>query len=117
MLADLDLPLTIVFYVADNLPPAGQATPRRSLSDSEVVTLLVAQSIMGITSDRRIVKIARKQRVHLFPWASGTSWCCWTPRQSSARSRETVKRAGAIRLDDPIANAASYGCCRSHSRL
>ena len=34
-----------------------------------------------------------------------------------ARSRETVKRAGAGTLDDPIANAAGYGYCRSHSRF
>jgi Transposase DDE domain len=34
-----------------------------------------------------------------------------------ARSRETVKRAGASTLDDPIANAACYGYCRSHSRF
>ncbi len=33
-----------------------------------------------------------------------------------ARSAETVKRAGASSLDDAIANAATYGYCRSHSR-
>jgi hypothetical protein len=36
MLADLDLLLTMVFYTADNLLPAGKANARRSLSDSEV---------------------------------------------------------------------------------
>lgn len=70
MLADLDLLLTMVFYVADNLLPAGRPNARRRLSDSD----------------------------------------------ECARSRETVKRAGASRLDDPIANAAGYGYCRSHSR-
>jgi hypothetical protein len=34
----------------------------------------------------------------------------------TARSRETVKRAGASALDDAIANAAAYGYCPSHSR-
>jgi len=34
----------------------------------------------------------------------------------TARSRETVKRAGDSSLDDAIANAAAYGYCRSHSR-
>jgi DDE family transposase len=146
MLADLDLLLTMVFYTADNLLPAGKANARRRLSDSEVVTLLVAQSIMGITSDRRFVKVARKQLVHLFPGLVGQSGLhkrraaladalecvmaalareCpgfWdelvlldsTPIEC-ARSRETVKRAGASALDDPIANAAAYGY--SHSRL
>src|SRR4051794_38736314 len=73
MLADLDLLLTMVFYTADNLLPAARANARRALSDSEVVTLLVAQSIMGITSDRRFVKVARKQLVHLFPGLVGQS--------------------------------------------
>ena len=34
----------------------------------------------------------------------------------TARSRETVKRAGDSSLDDAIANAAAYGYCASHSR-
>ena len=62
MLADLDLLLTMVFYTADNLLPSAKANARRALTDAEVVTLLVAQSIMGISSDRRFVKVARKQR-------------------------------------------------------
>jgi hypothetical protein len=148
MLADLDLLLTMVFYTADNLLPAGRANARRSLSDSEVVKLLVAQAIMGITSDRRFVKVARKRLVHLFPGLVGQSglhkrrarlgdaleqvmtalarecpgfWDALVLLDSTpvecARSRETVKRAGASTLDDPIANAAGYGYCRSHSRF
>jgi hypothetical protein len=148
MLADLDLLLTMVFYTADNLLPAARANAKRALSDSEVVTLLVAQSIMGITSDRRFLKVARKQLIHLFPGLVGQSGLhkrragladalervmaalareCpgfWdelvlldsTPIEC-ARSRETVKRAGASSLDDAIANAAGYGYCRSHSRF
>src|SRR3954471_13067278 len=161
MLADLHLLLTMVFYTADNLLPAARANARRALSDSEVVTLLVAQSIMGITSDRRFVKVARKQLVHLFPGLVGQSGLhkrraaladalervmaalareCpgfWdnvvlldsTPVEC-ARSRETVTRPGGGRLDDPtakpagaapleapIATAAGYGYCRSHSRF
>jgi hypothetical protein len=73
MLADLDLLLTMVFYVADNLLPAGRPNARRRLSDSEVVTLLIAQAIMGVTSDRRFVKVARKRLVHLFPGLIGQS--------------------------------------------
>jgi Transposase DDE domain len=148
MLADLDLLLTMVFYTADNLLPAGRVNARRALTDAEVVTLLVAQSIMGITSDRRFVKVARKQLVHLFPTLVGQSgfhkrrvalsdaleavmaalarecpgfWDGLVLLDSTpvecARSRETVKRAGASSLDDAIANAAGYGYCRSHSRF
>ena len=103
---------------------------------------------MGITSDRRFVKVARKRLVHLVPGLVGQSGLhkrrarladaleqvmtalareCpgfWdelvlldsTPVEC-ARSRETVKRAGAGALDDAIANAAGYGYCRSHSRF
>jgi transposase len=73
MLADLDVLLTMVFYTADNLLPSARANARRALTDAEVVTLLVAQSLMGISSDRRFVKVARKQLVHLFPGLVGQS--------------------------------------------
>lgn len=37
------------------------------VSDAEVVTLCVAQAIMGITSDPRFVAVAAKRLIHLFP--------------------------------------------------
>jgi hypothetical protein len=37
------------------------------LTDAEVVTLCVAQSIMGIPSDQRFLAVARKRLSHLFP--------------------------------------------------
>jgi hypothetical protein len=148
MLADLDLLLTMVFYTADNLLPVPRKNARRKLTDAEVITLVVAQAIMGITSDRRFVKVARKHLAHLFPalvsqggfhkrraaladameavMAALARECpgFWddivlldsTPVEC-ARSRETVKRAGASCLDDALANAAGYGYCRSHSRF
>jgi hypothetical protein len=67
MLADLDLLLTSVFCAADDLLPRRQGNACRRLTDAEVVTLCVAQSIMGIGSDERFVKIARKRLGHLFP--------------------------------------------------
>ena len=67
MLADLDLLLTSVFCTADDLLPAKPGNARRSLTDAEVVTLCVAQSIMGISSDARFVRIARERLGHLFP--------------------------------------------------
>jgi transposase len=147
MLADLDLLLTTVFCTADDLLPDRAKNARRRLTDAEVVTLLVAQSLMGITSDRRFLRVARKQLIDLFPGLVGQSGLhkrrahladaieqvmgalareCpgyWddivlvdsTPVET-ARSRETVKRAGDSSLDDAIANAAAYGFCRSHSR-
>jgi hypothetical protein len=67
MLADLDLLLTAVFCTADDLLPEGKKNARRRLTDSEVVTLCVAQSIMGICSDERFAKVASKRLRHLFP--------------------------------------------------
>ena len=67
MLADLDLLLTAVFCTADDLLPERKKNARRRLTDAEVVTLCVAQSIMGVGSDERFVKIAAKHLRHLFP--------------------------------------------------
>ena len=67
MLADLDLLLIAVFCAADDLLPKKPANARRIVTDAEVVTLCVAQSIMGIPSDPRFIAIARKRLGHLFP--------------------------------------------------
>jgi hypothetical protein len=67
MLADLDLLLIAVFCTADDLLPQPAKNARRMLTDAEVVTLCVAQAIMGISSDARFLKAARRQLAHLFP--------------------------------------------------
>ncbi len=53
--ADLDLLLTTVFVTADDLLPQRPKNAARSVTDAEVVTLCVAQAIMGIPSDRRFL--------------------------------------------------------------
>jgi hypothetical protein len=73
MLADLDLLLTSVFCTADDLLPEGRKNARRSLTDSEVITLCVAQAIMGIGSDERFAKVAARRLRHLFPALTGRS--------------------------------------------
>ena len=65
--ADLDLLLTTVFVTADDLLPERQHNAARSITDAEVVTLCVAQAIMGIPSDRRFLAVAHKRLAHLFP--------------------------------------------------
>lgn len=146
MNADLDLLLVSVFCTADDLLPERPGNARRSLTDAEVVTLCVAQAIMGIDSDARFARIAPKRLGHLFPaltkrsgfhkrrdrlaetiealvaafasqspgWHDDLLHVDSTPVEC-ARSRETVKRAGASSLGDAIANAADYGYCASHS--
>ena len=51
MLADLDLLLIMVFCTADDLLPVRAKNAKRMLTDAEVVTLCVAQSLMGHPSD------------------------------------------------------------------
>lgn len=67
MLADLDLLLIAVFCAADDLLPKASRNAKRILTDAEVVTLCVAQAIMGVPSDHRFARIAAKQLRHLFP--------------------------------------------------
>jgi hypothetical protein len=67
MLADLDLLLVAVFCAADDLLPTRANNAKRILTDAEVVTLCVAQAIMGVASDYRFARIASKQLRHLFP--------------------------------------------------
>jgi Transposase DDE domain len=65
--ADLDLLLTAVYWMADDFLPARQRNVKRRVSDAEIVTLCVAQAIMGIPSDPRFVAVAGKRLRHLFP--------------------------------------------------
>ncbi len=46
--ADLDTLCTVVYCTADDLLPQRQGNARRMVTDAEVVTLCVAQAIMGI---------------------------------------------------------------------
>lgn len=67
MLADLDLLLIAVFCTADDLLPRKAKNAKRSVTDAEVVTLCVAQAVMGIPSDPRFLAVAAKRLSHLFP--------------------------------------------------
>ena len=140
MLADLDLLLIAVFCAADDLLPERPRNARRMLTDAEVVTLCVAQSLMGHPSDERFLKTARKQLLHLFPRL---------PKRSGFLKRrdrlsDTIEQLiGVFASDSPgfhddlvvvdstpvecarsietsrrsqLADAADYGYCTSHSR-
>jgi hypothetical protein len=67
MLADLDLLLIAVFCAADDFLPKARNNAKRIVTDAEVVTLCVAQAIMGITTDPRFLAVARTRLIHLFP--------------------------------------------------
>jgi hypothetical protein len=49
--ADLDLLLTAVFCTVDDFLPTQAQNGNRRITDAEVITLCVAQAIMGIPSD------------------------------------------------------------------
>jgi len=65
--ADLDLLLIAVFCTADDLLPKRAENARRILTDAEVVTLSVAQSLLGLHSDEKFWATAPRRLGHLFP--------------------------------------------------
>jgi hypothetical protein len=67
MRADLDLLCISVYSTADDLLPSRPGNGRRKLTDAEIVTLCVAQVLMGVPSDRRFLRAAKRQLGHLFP--------------------------------------------------
>ena len=73
MHADLDTLCLVVYCTADDLLPESPTNARRKLSDAEIVTLCVAQVLMGIPSDRRFLAVAKKRLSHLFPKLPGQS--------------------------------------------
>jgi Transposase DDE domain len=65
--ADLDLLLIAVYCMADDFLPHRPGNARRKISDAELVTLCIAQAMMGVPSDARFLRAARRQLGHLFP--------------------------------------------------
>jgi DDE family transposase len=141
MLADLDLLLIAVFCTADDLLPCRAGNARRRVTDAEVVTLCVAQAIMGIASDARFLLVAAKRLGHLFPRLPQRPGY-WKRRQRLAEVIEALiaefarlspgfdhdllivdstpvecaRSVETVRRSQ-LADAADYGYCRSHSRF
>jgi Transposase DDE domain len=139
--ADLDTLLTAVYCTADDLLPERPGNARRRVTDAEVVTLCVAQAIMGIPSDRRFLAVARKRLRELFPEL---------PQQPGFHKRRRRLKGtiewliGVFAADSPgfsddvvlldstpvecgrsvetarrseLADFCGYGYCKSHSRF
>ena len=140
MLADLDLLLIAVFCTADDLLPKSAWNARRSVTDAEVVTLAVAQEVMGIDHDAEFLHIARRRLAHLFPNLPKQPGY-WKRRQRCSDTIEWL--IGIFAADSPgyqdpvvlidstpvecgrsvetarrsqLADACGYGYGRSHSR-
>ena len=86
--ADLDLLLTTVFVTADDLLPESRSNAARRVTDAEVVTLCVAQAIMGIPSDRRFLAVAAKRQ----SWADTRGRC----RRRSSVGAAANRRCGEL---------------------
>lgn len=65
--ADLDLLLIAVYCMADDFLGQRPGNARRKISDAELITLCIAQAMMGVPSDARFLRAARRQLGHLFP--------------------------------------------------
>lgn len=138
--ADLDLLLTTVFCTADDLLPESTSNARRRVTDAEVVTLCVAQAIMGIPSDRRFLAVARKRLAHLFPdlpaqpgyfkrrrrlaetlewlmgvFASQSPGCGDDLLLIDSTPVECARSRETVKRS-ALGDAADYGYCASHSR-
>jgi DDE family transposase len=138
--ADLDLLLTTVFVTADDLLPQGQKNAARRVTDAEVVTLCVAQAIMGIPSDRRFLAVAAKRLGHLFPrlpkqpgyfkrrrrLADTLEWLMGIFASHSPGFEDDLLLIDSTPVEcarsretvkrSALADAADYGWCGSHSR-
>jgi hypothetical protein len=69
VLADLDDLLTALYVLVDDLLPARTGAGRRPrITAAELITLAVAQILLQCHSERRFLRLARKQLGHLFPY-------------------------------------------------
>jgi hypothetical protein len=69
VLADLDALLTALHVRVDDFLPrrCGPGHPPR-ITDSEMVTLAVAQMFLAVPNDRKFLALARWRLLHLFPY-------------------------------------------------
>lgn len=139
--ADLDLLLIAVFCTADDLLPKAAENARRMVTDAEVVTLAVAQQLLGMGCDERFAAMAPRRLGHLFPRLPKRPGYV-KRRQRLADTIEALIAEFAAHspgsVDDllivdstpiecgrsiettrrsALADAADYGYCASHSRF
>ncbi len=139
--ADLDTLCTVVYCTADDLLPEARRNARRRVSDAEVVTLCVAQAIMGIPSDRRFLADGPQAPRPSVPATAQPGRLSQTPPPSGRRDRvahgaSSPAEARASHDDlllcdstpvpcaasretakrSALGEAAGYGYCAAHSR-
>src|SRR4051812_50134977 len=107
MHADLDLLCISVYCTADDLLPERAPNARRQLTDAEIVTLCVAQVLMGIPSDRRFLRAARRQLAHLFSVAAQPRQAAQTARPARRDDRAADRRVPSTKPWLPRRSAAA----------
>jgi len=140
MHADLDTLCTFVYCTADDLLPEARGNARRRTTDAEIVTLAVAQAIMGESSDRRFLRRAERSLSHLFPYipeqagyfkrrrrlASVLDWLLVIFAGQSPGFYDDLLlidstpvecgRSRETALRSALSDVCDYGYCASHSR-
>jgi hypothetical protein len=99
--ADLDTLCIAVFRTADDLLPEGPENARRRVTDAEVVTLCVAQAVMGIPSDRHFSRRRPKA-----PSATSFPSCPSSPASTSAGGGSRTRSSGSSASSPPTAPAS-----------
>ncbi len=124
MHAQLDALLTAIYVLTDDfLPPRCGAGRPPKITDSELITLAIAQVFMGLPNDRQFLALAAYRLAHLFPTRTATRALRHLPR-SSERSTTCLHLAGVVRWRAPrltpvpagLANRASLVAARRHAR-
>jgi Transposase DDE domain len=139
--ADLDSLLVGLYVLVDDLLPARSGAGRRpQITDAELITLAVAQILLQCHSERRFLRLARKQLSQLFPYIPKQPGYNKRLRALAPRVCQVIEHLARtspsfcerLRLLDStpvpcgasretakrseLAGWAAYGYCASHSR-
>ncbi len=141
MHAQLDALLTATYVLVDDFLPKRRGPGRPpKITDAELITLAIAQVLMGLPNDRQFLALASYRLGHLFPYLPkqpgynkrlrglvpeisrtinylafvSPSWCDGLRLLDSTPVPCGASRQTVRRSE--FAGYASYGYCRSHSR-
>jgi hypothetical protein len=142
VLTDLDTLITALYVeIDDRLPRTRRMGRPPKLSDAELVTLAVAQALLGITSESRWLRIAATRLAGAFPYLPGQPTYNRRLRAAEPLIRQAIRllsRDTDLWHDDiwlvdstpvecarsretvkrsDLAGWAAYGYCASHSRF
>lgn len=141
MLATLDDLLTAIYAQVDDFLPqrTGPGRPPQ-ITDAELISLAIAQALMGLPNDRQFLALAAYRLGHLFPYLPKQPGYNKRLRRLAPEIERTINYLAYIspsfcdglRLLDStpvpcaasretvrrseLAGTAAYGYCRSHSR-